>query len=80
MVFGIGIVMTSVLTLFTPLAAETSIWLLVALRIMEGFSEVVAKLVLLLKSCFINPFYIYKQVFIIKLNYIVQCIILSGVM
>ena len=43
MVFGIGIVMTSVLTLFTPLAAETSVWLLVAMRAAEGFFEVLTK-------------------------------------
>ena len=43
MVFGIGIVMTSVLTLFTQLAAETSVWLLVAVRAAEGFFEVWAK-------------------------------------
>ena len=43
MVYGIGIVMTSVLTLFTPLAAETNVWLLVAVRIAEGFFEVLAR-------------------------------------
>ena len=43
MVYGIGIVMTSVLTLFTPLAAETNVWLLVAVRVAEGFFEVSAK-------------------------------------
>ena len=42
-VLGIGIGMTSVLTLFTPLAAETSIWLLVAVRAMEGLFEVIGK-------------------------------------
>ena len=42
MVFGIGIVMTSVLTLVTPLAAESSVWLLVAVRAAEGFFEVLA--------------------------------------
>ena len=44
MVYGIGIVMTSVLTLFTPLAAETNVWLLVAVRVAEGFFEVLTKL------------------------------------
>ena len=43
MVYGVGIVMTSVLTLFTPLAAETSVWLLVAIRAAEGFFEVLLK-------------------------------------
>lgn len=35
-VFGIGIVMTAVLTLLTPLAAQISVWALVALRVAEG--------------------------------------------
>lgn len=39
-VFGVGIVMTSVFTLLTPLAADTSVWVLVAVRILEGFFEV----------------------------------------
>ena len=39
-VFGIGIVMTAVLTLLTPIAAYTSVWLLVAIRALEGFFEV----------------------------------------
>ena len=39
-VFGVGVVMTSLLTLFTPLAAFTNVWLLVAVRVMEGFFEV----------------------------------------
>ena len=43
MVLGIGIAVTSVLTLFTPLAAQTSVWLLVAVRVAEGLAEVVAK-------------------------------------
>lgn len=38
-VFGIGIVMTAVLTLLTPLAASVSVWLLVAVRSLEGFFE-----------------------------------------
>ena len=38
--YGIGIVMTAILTLFTPLAAETSVYLLIALRAAEGFFEV----------------------------------------
>lgn len=39
-VFGIGIVMTAVLTLFTPVAANISVWLLVVVRALEGFFEV----------------------------------------
>jgi sugar phosphate permease len=39
-VFGIGIMMTGVLTLLTPLAANISVWFLVAVRALEGFFEV----------------------------------------
>ena len=39
-VFGVGIFVPSVLTIFTPLAADTSVWLLVALRVLEGLFEV----------------------------------------
>ena len=39
-VFGIGIVMTAVLTLLTPLAAQVSVWALVVLRVLEGMFEV----------------------------------------
>ena len=39
-VYGIGIVMTAVLTLLTPLAAHISVWALVALRVVEGMFEV----------------------------------------
>ena len=39
-VYGIGIVMTAVLTLLTPLAAQISVWALVALRVLEGIFEV----------------------------------------
>ena len=39
-VFGVGVVMTSLLTLLTPLAAFTNIWLLVTVRVLEGFFEV----------------------------------------
>ena len=38
--FGVGVLMTSVFTLLTPLAADTSVWLLVVVRILEGFFEV----------------------------------------
>ena len=39
-VFGIGIVMTAVLTLLTPVAAELHFGALIALRALEGFFEV----------------------------------------
>ena len=39
-VFGMGVVMTSVLTLLTPLAADFSVWMLVAIRVLEGMFEV----------------------------------------
>ena len=38
--FGIGVVMTSFFTLLTPFAAAINVWLLVAVRIVEGFFEV----------------------------------------
>ena len=44
--FGIGVVMTSVFTLLTPLAANHSVWLLVAVRVLEGFFEVSIDVVL----------------------------------
>lgn len=39
-VFGVGVGMTSLLTLLTPLAAFTNVWILVALRVLEGIFEV----------------------------------------
>ena len=56
-VFGIGIVMTAVLTLFTPLAAQINIWALVVLRVVEGLLEVksffvISSLSLSTISCF----------------------------
>ena len=39
-VYGLGIVATSVLTLLTPLAAEFSVWMLIAVRVLEGIFEV----------------------------------------
>ena len=52
-VYGIGIVMTAVLTLFTPLAARTSVYLLIALRATEGFFEVhsLYKYMYIYRSC-----------------------------
>ena len=39
--FGLGVLCTSVLTLFTPLAARHSVSALVALRVLEGLGEVI---------------------------------------
>ena len=39
-IYGIGIVMTAVLTLLTPVVAYISVWLLIAVRVLEGFFEV----------------------------------------
>ena len=39
LIFGIGIGMTAILTLVTPLAAKTSVNVLVAVRIIEGVFE-----------------------------------------
>lgn len=39
-VFGFGVFATTALTLLTPVVAETKqLWLLVTLRILEGFGE-----------------------------------------
>ena len=39
-VFGVGVLTTTVLTLVTPLAARLSVWALVVVRILEGIGEV----------------------------------------
>ena len=39
-IFGIGILLTSLLTVLTPLAAELHIVALIVLRVLEGFFEV----------------------------------------
>ena len=39
-VFGIGILMTALLTLLTPIAADISVWALVVVRALEGLFEV----------------------------------------
>ncbi|GAB0100071.1 hypothetical protein DMENIID0001_160540 [Sergentomyia squamirostris] len=41
-VFGVGIGMTALLTLFTPMAAKSSIFAMVAIRVIEGVFEGVA--------------------------------------
>lgn len=39
-IFGYGILCTAVVSLFSPLAVNTNVWLLVTLRILEGIGEV----------------------------------------
>ena len=39
-IFGVGIVMTAILTLLTPVAADFNVWALIAVRAAEGFFEV----------------------------------------
>ncbi len=39
-VFGLGVLLTSVTTLFTPLAAQLHIGALIGVRVLEGFFEV----------------------------------------
>lgn len=43
LVFGIGIAITSILTIITPFVAETNVYLFLALRIIEGVFEVKIK-------------------------------------
>ena len=38
--FGLGVLYTSVLTIFTPLAARHSVGMLILLRILEGLGQV----------------------------------------
>jgi MFS family permease len=40
-VFGYGVLCTSVLSMFSPVVVNASVWLLVALRILEGIGEVI---------------------------------------
>ena len=39
-IFGVGVVMTAVLTLVTPLAADVNVWCLAVVRVLEGIFEV----------------------------------------
>ena len=39
LIFGVGIGMTAILTILTPLAAKTNFYVLVAVRIIEGVFE-----------------------------------------
>ena len=54
MVFGYGVLVTSLLSLATPIVARTSYVLFIALRVIEGIGEVRAS-ISYLKS-FVNPF------------------------
>ena len=38
-VFGIGLLVTSVLSLLTPIIARTNLYLLIAVRALSGFSQ-----------------------------------------
>lgn len=39
-IYGGGVLVASILTLFTPIAARSSVWALVALRVGEGLALV----------------------------------------
>ena len=39
-IYSLGIVMTSVLTLITPVSANVSVWMLIGVRVLEGMFEV----------------------------------------
>ena len=39
-IFGVGVVMTAVLTIVTPLAADVNVWCLGIVRVLEGIFEV----------------------------------------
>jgi len=39
--YGLGILCTAILTLLTPIAARTHVYLLLAVRILEGIGEVI---------------------------------------
>ena len=45
-VFGVGVLVTSLLTLITPLMAYFNLWALVACRVVTGFFEVSEKFTL----------------------------------
>ena len=55
-VFGVGVVMTSVFTLFTPLAALSNVEFLIAVRVLEGFFEVNRSL------CYITVLYMLSGI------------------
>ena len=39
-IYGMGVLIAGILTLFTPVAARSSVWALVALRVAEGLALV----------------------------------------
>lgn len=39
-VFGVGVFVTVLLTVITPLVARISVWLFIAVRVLEGIGEV----------------------------------------
>jgi len=53
--------MTSLITLFTPLAADVSVWLLVAVRVLEGLFEVSHAETILLRNDLSIPYSVYIQ-------------------
>jgi len=56
-----GVLMTSLITLFTPLAADVSVWLLVAVRVLEGLFEVSHAETILLRNDLSIPYSVYIQ-------------------
>ena len=60
-IFGIGIVMTAVFTLFTPLAAYWHIGALIAVRVAEGIFEVNICNKFSPHSNFVVDFYEYRE-------------------
>ena len=60
-IFGIGIVMTAVFTLFTPLAAYWHIGALIAVRVAEGIFEVNICNQFSPHSNFVVDFYEYRE-------------------
>ena len=57
--FGLGVFGSAVLTLLTPLAARTSFYLFLVLRILAGIGEVY--------KCILQIMYVYKIPIIIKM-------------
>ena len=67
--FGVGVVMTSVFTLLTPLAATFSVGFLIAVRVLEGFFEVIyagLSLSLSLSLSVLKIFFGFGKLFIAK--------------
>jgi len=68
--FGLGVLCTSVLTIFTPLAARHSVGMLILVRILEGLGEVKYLLVHFLQwihfNSLINPIHLDSNKYIVK--------------